>query len=205
MSRSSESEKEDEVGASPPGADGDSGAPIDAMVGARLRKLRLSHGLSARELASRAGVSPSYLSRLENGRFSPTISTLTRVVQAMGETVGRLFGEDSDGPVVRSDARPIVRNRGVDDYLLTPTQAQRLQVLETHVGPKEGSGKSYTHAGDEECILVLEGRLEVWLNGARYELDEGDAITFPCRTPHRWRNPDDEPAKVLWIITPPGY
>src|SRR5256885_11171036 len=94
----------------------------------------------------------------------------------------------------------------LDDFLVTPRHAQRLEVLETHVEPHAGSGRTaYTHPGDEECILVIEGSLTVWLNESRYDLTEGDALTFPCRTPHRWENPSASPTRVIWIVTPAGY
>lgn len=180
---------------------------VDNAVGARLRELRKARGLSAKEVAARAKVSPAYLSRLENGRISPTVSTLSRIVQAMGESVARVFGDkDAAGPVVRKGERLPVHNRGVADYLVTPTRAGRLEVLETVVDPGAGSGKEYySHPGDEECILVLEGELRVWLEGVAYDLLPGDAITFSCRMQHRWRNPGDSVARVLWIITPAGY
>jgi mannose-6-phosphate isomerase-like protein (cupin superfamily) len=42
----------------------------------------------------------------------------------------------------------------------------------------------------------------VWLDGLDYELTAGDAITFPCRTPHRWENPGDAETRVVWVLTP---
>ncbi len=134
---------------------------------------------------------PAYLSRLENGRLSPTVSTLTRVMQALGEPVSRVFGDDDlAGPVVRVQDRRVIRNRGVDDYLLSPTRSGRLEVIETIIQPGEGSGEPpYSHPGDEECIVVLEGTLRVWVDEDEYDLRPGDAITFPCRSPHRWENP----------------
>jgi transcriptional regulator with XRE-family HTH domain len=189
-------------------ADEDNGVPDpeELSVGQRLRAMRRAHGLSAKEVARRAEVSPAYLSRLENDKVSPTVTTLTRVVQAMGESVARLFGGAAGGPVVRRKDRRIVRNRGVDDYILTPPQSTQLQVLETIIQGGSGSGRApYTHAGDEECVLVLDGALHVWLDGVRYELLGGDAITFPCSTPHRWENPGTSDARLLWIVTPASY
>ena len=52
--------------------------------------------MSAREVADRAGVSPAYLSRLENGRVSPTVANLARLVAAMGETMATLFQDAPD-------------------------------------------------------------------------------------------------------------
>lgn len=184
----------------------ENGAPINGAVGERLRQLRREHKLSAKEVADAAQVSPAYLSRLEHGKISPTVATLARIVQAMGESVGRLFGDDQAGPLVRRADRRVVHNRGVADEIITPARATRLEVLETIVEPGAGSGPApYHHPGDEECVLVLGGRLLVWLDGTEHDLREGDAVTFPCRTPHRWENPGDSPARVLWVITPAGY
>jgi transcriptional regulator with XRE-family HTH domain len=163
--------------------------------------------MSARELAERAGTTPSYLSRLENGRLSPTVTSLARLMQAMGEPVSSVFGDrDLSGPVVRVGDRRVVRNRGVDDYLLSPTRDGRLEVIESVIQPGEGSGSpSYSHPGDEECIVVLDGLLNVWIDEELYELKRGDAITFACRRPHRWLNPGKKRARALWILTPAGY
>ncbi|MEU5282169.1 XRE family transcriptional regulator [Streptomyces asoensis] len=183
-------------------------SPIDRSVGSRLRELRLERKLSAREVAEAAQVSPSYLSRLEHGKVSPTVATLARVVQAIGESVARLFGDPEAGPVVRRASRRVVRNRGAVDEIVTPVSATRLEVLDTRVAPGAGSGpEPYHHPGDEECVLVLEGALTIWLGDPSQEhlLEEGDAITFSCRTPHRWQNPGTESARVLWVITPAGY
>lgn len=183
-------------------------ATPDGAVGPRLRQLRDQKGLSARQVADLAGVSPAYLSRLENGRVSPTVATLARLVSAMGETMATLF-QETPGPeevVVRRDARHLMRSRGVLDSQVTPGWAKRLEILESLVEPGQGSSsRLHTHAGDEECVLVLEGELDLYLGDDRHHLRTGDSATFGCRTPHRWRNPSTEPSRVLWIITPASY
>jgi len=181
--------------------------PVDATLGERLRALRRKHKLSARQLAEAAAVSPAYLSRLEHGKVSPTVDTLTRLVQAMGESVASVFADDpGSGPVVRRSARRTVQHHGLADQILTPTGATRLEVLETVIEPGASSGtKPYRHPGDEECVVVQEGALVMWLDGERYDLAAGDAITFACRTPHRWANPGARSTRLLWVITPASY
>lgn len=151
-------------------------------------------------------MSPSYLSRLENGHLSPTVATLTRIAQALGESLATIFGSTDVGPVVRRSERALIRNRGVDDQLLTPTRTGKLEVLETRIAPGAGSGaQAYTHQGDEECIVVLEGHLRLWLDGVLYELEQGDAATFACGVPHRWENPGEVTTRAMWVVTPAGY
>lgn len=183
--------------------------PDDAeQIGRRLRGIRQAKGISARDLAERAGVTAAYLSRLENGKVSPTVASLTRVMQALGESVGALFGQSAggEGPVVRAAERQLVRTHGVEDYRITPASADRLEVLETIVAPGRGSGPNpYSHPGDQECVLVLEGSLTLWLADDKYTLRADDAITFACRLPHRWANTTKSTVRALWIITPATY
>lgn len=194
-----------------PAPSGDAAGGADGAVGAvgpRLRQLREEKALSARQVAELAGVTPAYLSRLENGRVSPTVATLAKLVSAMGETMATLFAEPPgpQEPVVRRADRHSMRSRGVLDTQVTPGWAKRLEVLESVVDPGQGSSKSlHTHAGDEECVLVLEGELDLFLGAEQHHLEVGDSATFDSRIPHRWRNPSAGPARVLWIITPASY
>jgi transcriptional regulator with XRE-family HTH domain len=180
---------------------------VNPTVGQRLRAARLAKGLSARQLAASADVTPAYLSRLENGQLSPTVSTLSKVMQALGQPVADLFhGQDEVGPLVRADQRRIIRSHGVADELLSPTRSGRLEVLETVISPGAGSGdEPYSHPGDEECIVLVAGTLGVEVQGVGYTLHPGDALTFNCRVPHAWHNSGTAEARALWIITPAGY
>jgi transcriptional regulator with XRE-family HTH domain len=183
-------------------------ATPEGEVGPRLRQLREQKGLSARQVAELAGVTPAYLSRLENGHVSPTVATLARLVAAMGETMATLFADapGADEAVVRRADRHLMRSRGVLDSQVTPGWAKRLEVLESLVEPGQGSNDGlHTHGGEEECVLVLEGELDLVLGSTRHHLELGDSATFDCRVPHRWVNPSSAPARVLWIITPATY
>jgi transcriptional regulator with XRE-family HTH domain len=180
----------------------------DGGVGPRLRQLREQKAMSARQVSDLAGLTPAYLSRLENGRVSPTVATLARLVSAMGETMATLFQEPpgAQETVVRRADRHLMQSRGVLDSQVTPGWAKRLEILESLVEPGRGSSNSlHTHAGDEECVLVLEGRLDLFLGTDRFRLETGDSATFDSRTPHRWRNPSAERSRVLWVITPASY
>ncbi len=182
--------------------------PDDAAVGSRLRRLRERKGLSARQVADLAGLSPAYLSRLENERISPTVATLAKLLAAIGETMATLYQEPAGPPhaVVRRDDRHLMRTRGVLDSQVTPGWAKRLEILESLVDPGGGSGdRPHTHAGEEECVLVLEGELDLWLGDEHLQLAVGDSATFACTVPHRWVNTSAATARVLWVITPSSY
>lgn len=73
------------------------------MAGARLQRK-----LSQATVARRAGIAPSYLSRIENGRVHPTFDTLIRVVHGLRASLDEIFSPD---PLAlhRHGACPITR------------------------------------------------------------------------------------------------
>ena len=115
----------------------------------------------------------------------------------------------SNGRVVRvGDRRRLIHpKRQWEDFLLTPRESQRLQVILSVVEPGGGSGgeEPYAHDSDEECVIVLKGQMHFWVGDEFYELSEGDSLLFESRIPHRNRNPGASKAEVLWIATPPSY
>src|SRR3972149_3469206 len=92
------------------------------------------------------------------------------------------------------------------DYLLSPDLSGKLEMIWAEAEPGGGSGdQPYVHAGDEECVVVIKGRMEIWVGGERYLLHAGDAITFSSRVPHKWQNVGRGRLEALWTITPPAY
>jgi transcriptional regulator with XRE-family HTH domain len=179
-------------------------------LGSRIRSIRERQGLSLRVVAEQAGVSESFLSQVERGVANPSVASLRSLADALDASVASFFDDSREpiGQVVRAADRPrlIHPKRLWEDELLTPTTARKLQVIMSVVEPGQGSGEEpYTHESDEECVIILEGRLEFWVGDDAYLLDAGDSILFESRVPHRNQNPGPGPARVLWVTTPPSY
>ncbi len=62
------------------------------IVAKELRKLRIKSDLSQDELATRAGIDRKTINRIENGHFSPTLDTITRLSLVLRITPGTLLG-----------------------------------------------------------------------------------------------------------------
>ena len=179
-------------------------------LGRRIRSIRERRGLSLRAVAEEAGVSESFLSQVERGVASPSVASLRGIAEALQESMASFFaeGEEVAGHLVRvADRRRLVHpKRHWEDVLLTPRTSKRLQVILSTVEAGQGSGEEpYSHDSDEECVLILEGRLEFWVGEEHYLLEEGDSLLFESRLPHRNVNPGPAQARVLWVITPPSY
>jgi transcriptional regulator with XRE-family HTH domain len=57
--------------------------PLVEKVASAVKRLREQRGLTQEELAARAGVTRSYLARLETGRHEPTLTMLERLAKAL--------------------------------------------------------------------------------------------------------------------------
>ncbi|MHC4917765.1 MAG: cupin domain-containing protein [Planctomycetota bacterium] len=183
----------------------------DADVGTRLRELRSSRGLSLRALAESSGVTASALSQIENGKNSPSVSTLKKVLGALGTTLGEFFAQeeppDESGFVFRAvQMVNVASGRGLE-YLSLPgaTAGRALQIMDEHYAPRADTGPElYTHAGEEGGICIA-GNIELTVNGRRETLGPGDGFYFSSSLPHRWRNVGKSPARMISACTPPSF
>ncbi|GDX33488.1 hypothetical protein LBMAG16_03190 [Actinomycetes bacterium] len=62
------------------------------VVADQLRKQRIKAELSQDELAKLAGIDRKTINRIENGHFSPTLDTITRLCVVLKITPGTLLG-----------------------------------------------------------------------------------------------------------------
>jgi transcriptional regulator with XRE-family HTH domain len=176
------------------------------VLGERLRALRLQHGMTLRELASEAEVSPAMLSQLENGVSDPSLSTLRRLATVFSADVASLFS-DPDAPVVHV-SRPgermrLTAPRGQITYeRLTPGRGD-LEVLRAIMQPGDVSAAERRGHESTECLVVLTGEVVVEVADEQHVLLAGDALTFDSRLPHRFRNESREVAEYLVAVTPP--
>jgi transcriptional regulator with XRE-family HTH domain len=181
----------------------------DRELGNRIRAMRRARGITLSEAAKDADVSESFLSQVERGLANPSVASLRRIAGALREPVASLFvGEESGGMVVRAgERRRMAHPRAAyEDFLLTPPTARKLQIIQTVIGPGKGSGdEPYTHTADEECLIVLSGRLDVTVGAESHHLDSGDSLLIDPRQEHSFHNFSDEPAVVLWVMTPAMY
>jgi transcriptional regulator with XRE-family HTH domain len=75
-------------------------------LGARLKHHRQLSGLSLRELARQLGVSPSFVSQLENSKSQPSVATLYSISQLLDVSIDELFSTDELSPPAAHAASP---------------------------------------------------------------------------------------------------
>ena len=60
-------------------------------LGENLKKIRTAKKISQGDIANTLGVSRGFVSKIENGKTNPTLSTITRLANALGVTADELL------------------------------------------------------------------------------------------------------------------
>lgn len=184
-----------------------------ARLGTRLKLARQTRGLTLKALAEAANCSESLLSKIENGKASPSLPMLHRLVQVLETNIGWMF-EESDGEegiVFRAGTRPLIaldplrRGEGISLERIIPySQGHLLQCNIHHIEKDGASAGPIQHAG-EEVGYVLAGKVELIVGERQFQLAAGDAFVFNSDLPHHYRNIGSERASIFWVNTPPTF
>jgi len=183
-----------------------------ASLGEQVRQFRHMRGLTLEALAGLANVSSGAISQLERGMGNPSFTTLVQLAHALDIPVTRLFAyEDNGSPVMRvSERRSLDAHAFGGDSLsrlqiVSPSTTGALEAIYVETDPGYTSeGTPYMHQG-EEFGFVIEGSMEVVLDGTTYQLNAGDTIAYASTLPHWYRNTGTVTARSLWVVTPPSF
>ncbi|GAA4991937.1 XRE family transcriptional regulator [Kitasatospora paranensis] len=183
--------------------------PLDLRLASRLAELRTGSGWSLEELARRADISRSTLSRLERAEISPTAALLGRLCRAYGRTMSQLLAEveqDAAG-LLRAHDQPVWTDpaTGFVRRSVSPPQSGMRGELVEGILPADASiaydGPSVP--GLEQHLWLLAGRLELTVQEQLHRLAPGDCLRFRLWGRSAFRNPGPEPARyVLALVLP---
>ena len=178
-------------------------------VGARLRSVRTTFGLSQRELARRAGVTNGLISLIEQNRVSPSVSSLKKVLDGVPMSLAEFFTLDlSATPQAFFGVDELVE-LGNPDVSLRLVAAQRpgrqLTVLHERYAAGAATGEDMMAHRGEEAGVVIRGRVELTVGGATRVLGAGEAYYFASQLPHRFRNVGRETCEIISACTPATF
>lgn len=177
---------------------------IDVDVGGSLRKLREERNLTLRALAEKSGLAINTLSLIENGKSSPSVSTLQQLAIAFDVPITAFFESEeprSNVAYVKVDRRPrAVFEHGILEDLGAGSNIQAVEPFIVSLEPDASSGsQDIVHTGCE-FIYCIEGRIAYTINERTYLLESGDTLLFEARLPHRWQNLNPTKSRSLLVL-----
>ena len=190
-----------------PGANPDRPQPNLPQVGEVIRKLRLQRGLSIREVASKAGLSASFLGAVERGTSDVSVGRLAQVAHVFGHDLGSLLGystQRTGATVIGAEDRVrLSRGKGVD-FTAIRIPGTTLEMMVATLAPRALFNDVVTHAGTD-ILFVAEGELVLVVDGTDYQLGEGDCAVWPSSHAHTVRNDSRHPARAIGMATETVY
>jgi transcriptional regulator with XRE-family HTH domain len=174
-------------------------APTAARLGAALRAVRQQRGMTQRQLAEMAGVSPSAMSQAERGTRGLSLDTLLDLTARLNITVDELLrGQSAPGYRLGRRDDPAAEPDGRPSPLLDDASAgMRAYLIRLAPG---GSGKPQVAHKGTELIAVVGGLVQVVLSTGRPVLRPGDVLMADRDAITGWRNIGHRPAALQWII-----
>lgn len=178
----------------------------DIDVGRRLRELRSENKLSLRALAELSGLNFNTLSLIENGRTSPSVSTLQQLAQALRIPISAFFEvEPPHNRLVfqKHGLRPraIFEHGTFEDLGAGLLMRGGQPLLVTLAAGSESGPYPIVHTG-HEFVFCLEGALTYQVDGEVITLGPGDSLIFEAHLPHRWWNQGEIQSRSLLILCP---
>ncbi len=179
----------------------------DLAVGARLRTVRESVGLSQRELAKRAGVTNTTISLIEQEAHAPSLASLHRILSAIPISMADFFAlPASQNNVLFYDAGDLtVVSRGAADLRVMAAERRdkTLQMFLERYEPGASTGDEPIAHDGETAVLVIQGSIEVTVGDITRRLTRGSGYQLIGRQPYTLRNIGTTEAIIACACTPP--
>jgi transcriptional regulator with XRE-family HTH domain len=168
---------------------------LDGLVRKRIRALRVAQGWSLDELATRARISPSTLSRIENGRRRLALDQLVTLARALDTTLDQLV-ETATDDVISSPTIDAAHGQMRWPVRADPGMTVVRQRLTNP--PPDSPSRMRAHPG-REWLVVLSGTAVLLLGNRRFRVETNQAAEFPTMLPHAI-GADGGPCEILGIF-----
>lgn len=181
------------------------------VLGARLKRERISQGISVRDLAARTRLGANSVVRMEAGNNCRPVN-LVKVCEALGIHLDRLAAIESSDVAAVHRAQDHAWSE-LDDYgpggepnrnplVLLGSRLPAGKLLPTLIRVNAPS-LSRSHPG-EEFVYVLEGSVKITIAGVPHTLSEGDSIDFWGTEAHFYEPAGDADALILSVRVNPS-
>lgn len=174
-------------------------------IGNKVRNLRQQCGLTQEELADRCELTKGYISQLENNLTSPSIQTLTDLLQVLGSSLSEFFSDEDEQIVFSEESYFTTENDGYSIKWLIPNSLKNeMEPIFVTILPENELNRDMAHEG-EEFGYVLEGQILLNLGKNKYQVKQGESFYFTANKPHSIKNNGQQMAKLIWVSSPPTF
>ena len=176
-------------------------------IGENLKRIRVANSLTQQELADRCELTKGYISQLERDLTSPSIATLTDILECLGTDLASFFNEAVDNKIVFKHDDVFVKESD-DNYIINwivpNAQKYKMEPILVELGSGSKTKVDEPHEG-EEFGYVLGGSILLYYGSQVYKVKKGESFYIKTNKTHYIENAGKSVARVLWISTPPYF
>ena len=175
-------------------------------IGSKIKRMRIQQELTLEELASRCELTKGFLSQLERDLTSPSIATLSDILEALGSSLSEFFTDSPEEQIVfrQADFFEDTRDSCTIRWIVPNTQKNQMEPVLVEIPTGGKSFSSGPHNG-EEFGYVLTGSVVLVTDTASYPVRKGETFYLDGKSTHYTRNDNKQPAQVLWVCPPPLF
>ena len=182
----------------------------ESQIGKNIKALRLGRNLTLESLAAKAGLTKGYLSKVENSKKSPPVSTLIVIAKSLGVTISQIFGEENTAvrcSVVKKAERQFMAKTSAGFGYSYETLAHNYpdKKMEPSILTIPADSKKslvFQHEG-EEMVMILEGTMRFFHGEDEYLLEPGDCVYYDSSVPHYALPANHQDVKCIDVIYVP--
>ena len=178
-------------------------------LGAKIKSLRTTKGLTIVQVARSTGIDQATLSRIENGKMTGTLESHMRIAETLGIRLPQLYGDVMDDAAAPREeaARHKIENfsfstGAVAEILTGGILQKKMMPSMLKIKPKGHTQTEEFQGGAERFAYVVLGNVELMLGKAKHALSAGESLYFDASVPHHFTNKSKGQAEVLSILTP---
>ena len=171
--------------------------------------MRLQRGLTQEDLADRCELSKGFISQVERNLASPSIATLTDMLECLGSSLSEFFSDRPDEKVVFTPQDMFVKEdqedlHGSVTWLVPDAQKNDMEPILVDIGEEGETYPLPPHEG-EEFGYVLSGAIDLIIGEKKTRVRSGCSFCLHPKQTHYLRNAGKSRARVLWVSNPPIF
>lgn len=177
-------------------------------IGEKIKRIRIENDLTQEELADRSELSKGFISQLERDMTSPSIQSLTDILESLGTNLKDFFSDEGDDRVAFGPDDYFVKENKESGYtlewIIPNAQKNMMEPIMLTFQPGGVFDQSEGHSG-EEFGFVLSGNLVLEIGGKNYNIKKGETFYYPGSRGHVLRNESKRQAVALLVSAPPNF
>ena len=167
-------------------------------VGVKIKQMRKKNKMSQDDLATQINLTKSHISKIENGKATPSLVTLSKIAEIFDVIQDQFDGISIVSKKERNET--VETNQLGYQYELLANKSYMSNINPSIVTVHNGAENLalYTHDNDE-FIYIISGSIILKYDNEFYHLEEGDSAYFSGKKEHIFINNSAENSKVLTI------